>query len=207
MTKGLSLILCTFLTAICTANAYIDDHPLQGYKEAQGNFLNKVTYSSNGENHVVMQTESGYFKSTPDPQYPENICMNNEIHVYDFGENSKVPPVLKWKLYDFVHDCETSARLEFSKDSPMVTDLDGDGRKEVWISYYKGCHGDVSPDELKVFMYRDGVKHSIRGQTHVFVDGNFYGGDFKMDQAMKSSDRRYQDFGVNLFRRLAEDKH
>jgi hypothetical protein len=207
MKNRIFFLLGSIATLSFCASAYIDDHPLQGYQEATGNVINKTSYANSDEKHTVIQTETGYYKSTPQPKYPDEVCMNNEIHVYDYIEKEKAMPDLSWKLYDYIHDCQTSARLEFTKDSPLITDLDSDGKKEVWISYYKGCHGDVSPDELKVFMYRDGAKHSMRGQTHLFVDGSFCGGDFKMDKTMSTADKKFRDFGVNLFRRLAEDKN
>lgn len=198
---SLSVFLgCTSVNAAYDDN---DSHPLQGYQEAKGNVLNKIPYDTANDKNTLLLTESGYYNTRPDPKYPEELCMNKEIYVWNYKEGP-MPPLLTFKLYDFIHDCPTSARLEFSKEIPQLTDLDGDGKKEVWIGYYKGCHGDVSPDELKVFMYLDGKKHSIRGLNRIYVDGGYLGGDYKLDQAMSSADKRFKDYGIKLFKRLAD---
>ena len=177
-----------------------------GFPEAKGQLVSKNVYQSSSAEHVLLQTESGYYQTRPDPKDPEYVHANKEIYVYDHLLQGKIPGPLNFKLYDYVHDCIAAARLDFTEQSPLITDLDGDGHKEVWISYYKGCHGDVSPDELKVFMYKEGIKHSIRGRTFLFVDGKFYGGDYKFDASMSRADPRFRTFGEQLFRYLATER-
>ncbi|MCR5085547.1 MAG: hypothetical protein K6A65_08625 [Succinivibrionaceae bacterium] len=106
------------------------------------------------------------------------------IHAYCVKNGQ--PPALLFKAYDFIDRCINYPRLEFVGGAPFLTDLDHDGQQEVWVAYYKGCHGDVSPDEFKVLMYRGGKKHALRGNTEVHVDGHVLGGDYKLDKSFSS---------------------
>ncbi|MBO6258903.1 MAG: hypothetical protein J6M93_06185 [Succinivibrio sp.] len=206
--KLVILLLSTFCAVALSAPDAInpDDHPLQGYSETEGSFYNKRTYTQHADLHTVLLTHSDYYQTRHKIGDYDEIFMNKEIHAYDYAEQSGAMPKLSWKLYDFIHECPTSARLDFADDIPQITDIDGDGQKEIWLGYYKGCHGDVSPDELKVFMYLNGKKHSIRGRTHIFVDGHYSGGDYKEDSAMQNAKKVFRDYGIKLFLKLANEK-
>ncbi len=201
MFRSLFLVLMLLSTA-----AWASDPALSAYPGAEGQLLSATEYASSGEQFILLQTESGYYETRPQANDPENIHQNKEIHVYSYARDGEKIGALKFKLYDFVHHCPVAARLDFTGDSPFITDLDEDGVREVWISYYKSCKGDVSPDELKVFMYRKGIKHAIRGTTHRLGEGRFTGGEYKADSRMQKADPRVRRFGEELFRRLAEDR-
>lgn len=204
LTLSLAVTACTALAAPDPIRP--DDHPLQGYNETEGDFYNKRTYTQNSASHVVLLTQSDYYQTHKKFRDYDEVCMNKDIHAYGYVEDGKVNPTLQWKMYDFIHDCETSARLEYADGFPMITDLDNDGVKEIWIGYYKGCHGDVSPDELKLFMYINGKKHAIRGHNRIFVDGHYAGGEYKLDEAMSKAGKIFGDYGVSLFLKIANEK-
>ncbi|MCR5563909.1 MAG: hypothetical protein K6F46_11205, partial [Desulfovibrio sp.] len=82
-----------------------------------------------------------------------------------------------------------------------ITDLDGNGVSEVWITYYVSCHGDVSPDGMKVLMYEGGKKHALRGETFLHVDGMDMGGSYKADPAFNEAPAPIRRFADELWRR------
>ena len=203
MLKKLIIPICALMLSSSYAGFATDAHPAQGYPEVKGNVVSKTAYTAKGINHMLILSLSDLYNTRDETG--EMIFTNREIYAYDYSNDGAIPPTLDYKMYDYVHQCETFARLEFSNDIPLITDLDNDGQKEVWIAYYQGCHGDVSPDTLKVFMYENGKKHAIRGHTSVFVDGMFYGGDYKVDAAMQKTPKPIYNFALSLFNRCAHN--
>ena len=132
--------------------------------------MKKISYTDTLGTHTVILTQTEVFSTTPNSSDPDFICGNQEINAYGYlssMENAK--PSLSWRMHDFVHDCEASASCEFAGVSPQVTDLDGNGVSEVWLVYYIGCRGDVSPIGMKILMYENGKKYAMRGETFVLL--------------------------------------
>ncbi len=175
---------------------------LAEFPEVQGPIFKKISYTdSTGKNDLVLtQTES--YPSTPNPSQPDFICGNQEINAYAYSKSiDSTKPSLMWRMHDFVHDCETSATCEFAKDSPVVTDLDGNGVSEVWLVYYIGCRGDVSPIGMKILMYEGGKKHALRGETFVHVDGMDMGGSYQADQAFAAASPVFRKYADQLWQK------
>ncbi len=201
MKSAAFFVLAAFVLISASALADGGDHPLQGYAGTQGKLWKKTPYTDSRGRHMVVLTHTGLYQSRPDPAYPDNVCGNSDIFAYGYDDDGAAAPTLAWKMHDYVHDCETSATAEFSQDSPVITDLDGNGVSEVWITYYVSCHGDVSPDGMKVLMYEGGKKHALRGETFLHVDGMDMGGSYKADPAFNEAPAPIRRFADELWRR------
>lgn len=196
--KALLLTLALALTmspalAAPVARGSDEAAALRAFPEVKGEILKSAPYADRGERHVVILTQEDY-PSRPNKDDPDFICGNADVRAYGYNLAGASGPV--WRMHDYVHDCETSATAEFSPDSPLVTDVDGNGLAEVWLVYYISCHGDVSPDGMKILMYEGGKKHALRGETFVHVDGQDMGGTYTADPAMRAAPqaiRRYAD--------------
>ena len=103
-----------------------------------------------------------------------------------------------WRVYDYVKKCPVDMFLYFVDKTFAVTDLNKDGKGEVWIMYKVSCQGDVSPVSMKIIMYQDNKKFAVRGTTRV----PSLGGDFTFDEAFKSApanlDNMQSNFGSNI---------
>lgn len=88
----------------------------------------------------------------------------------------------------------------FVKNTLRITDLDNNGKGEVWLMYRTVCHGDVSPSNLKVIMYQEQQKFAMRGTSKVRVsDNRFDGGDYKFDRAFMAAPQIFRDFAQKLW--------
>lgn len=190
---GAVLAFCGLLTV--SAYAANDAAVLQGFNNIKGKLEKKVTFvDAKGINDVIL-THSGMYPSNPNEE--EGPC-NNDLHAYGFITRGGQSRTL-WQMHDFVHDCEASADAEFSPDSPVITDLDEDGISEIWLTYYVGCRGDVSPIGMKILMYEDGKKYALKGETFVHVDGMDLGGSYKADPAFENAPERFRRFANRLW--------
>jgi len=151
--------------------------------------------------HQVVLTHTGFIQSQPDPRYPDMIAVSAELRAYDLATGPDGVAREVWRMRDFVHNCTESATVEFAPDSPIITDLDRNGYAEVWLVYYTGCHGDVSPETMKILMYEAGVKHALRGQTFVHVDGMKLGGRYREDPAFAKAAPPIRRFAHDLWMR------
>ncbi|MBO4369610.1 MAG: hypothetical protein J5803_05880 [Desulfovibrio sp.] len=192
---GIAFVLFSFGTLSAYADG--DTAILQGFNDVKGRLLKKVTFlDSKGRNDVVL-THTGMYPSRPGE---EGGTSNNEIHAYGYNTNGS-QSTLVWQMHDFVHDCEASAEAEFSLDSPIITDLDENGLSEIWLTYYVGCRGDVSPIGMKILMYEGNKKYALRGETFVHADGMDMGGKYKADPSFAGANERFRSFADQLWQR------
>ena len=149
-----------------------------------------------GENYIYLNSTGNYRSHHPSDG---DVCSNIDIFAYAYRGDSYTEPTLLWKMNDFVHDCIASAECQFSEDSPIITDLNQNGIKEVWLITYLGCRGDVSPLGMKILMYEDGKKYALRGETFIHVDGMDLGGNYKKDQAFANGPKEFLKFADKLW--------
>jgi hypothetical protein len=84
--------------------------------------------------------------------------------------------------------CEFDVHADFIEQALRVTDLDGDGFRELTFAYRTTCTSDVSPFNLKLLMLEQSAKYALRGTTRVNVgNGELVGGDNKADAALKKN--------------------
>ncbi|MCR5814793.1 MAG: hypothetical protein K6G15_09925 [Desulfovibrio sp.] len=200
--KQLLLSLCFF--CLCFPSTAFESlaGSVAGFPEVQGPLLKKKTYTDSTGQNVVLLTQTEVYPSKPDASQPDFICGNQEINAYGYLKSMEsAKPSLVWRMHDFVHDCDTSATCEFAKDSPVLTDLDGNGINEVWLVYYIGCCGDVSPVGMKILMYEAGKKYALRGETFVHVDGMDMGGTYKADEAFAQASPVFRQYADQLWQK------
>ena len=108
-------------------------------------------------------------------------------------------PQRNWMMRDHVRQCVASVTAEFAEVSPVITDLDRDGNAEVWIIYYIGCRGDVSPEGMKIHLF-DGIRRfSMTGETLVRTPDGEMGGSYRMDPAFDKWPAVFREFAVELW--------
>ena len=70
---------------------------------------------------------------------------------------------LLWKINDGEKGCPFDITCGFINDAVTVTDLDKDGIGEITLLYRIACRSDVSPAEMKLIMYENTDKYSLKG--------------------------------------------
>ncbi|HEY0668072.1 MAG TPA: hypothetical protein VGD22_07865 [Sphingobacteriaceae bacterium] len=161
-----------------------------------GNIIQAVRWTDKtGDNIVILSlTGKSRSKDAPDDGYNDGA-----IYAYHYLV-SQDSMRLTWKIYDFIKECPVDMFLYFVDKSFAVTDLNVDGKAEVWVMYKVSCQGDVSPIPMKIVMYQDNRKYTVRGVTRVQLSPNEYiGGEFTYDHAFKSAPDVFRDYAAKLW--------
>jgi len=156
-----------------------------------GNIINAIRWTDNIGDNVVILTKH---KKKSNDGY-----IDHALYAYHYlisSDSSK----LTWKVYDNISDCDVDVFLYFLEKSFAVTDLNKDGKAEIWIMYKVSCQGDISPVPMKIIMYQDKKKFALRGTTKVGVSTNEYmGGDFSFDDAFKTAPIEFRKYAEKLW--------
>ena len=120
-----------------------------------------------------------------------------EIYAYHYLLINNKPKFV-WKIYDYVSDCPTDHKAEFIKNTLSVTDINNDGIAEIWVMYLITCHGDVSPDEMKIIMYQGNQKYAMRGLNKVDLQDED-GGQYIFDKEFLKAPKAFKDYAIKLW--------
>lgn len=150
----------------------------------------------NGDNIAVLTRTDGVRSTSTDVEGGSD----RSLYAYRFvmrGDSA----VLAWKVQDHVTACDVDMFLNFVKKTFTITDLNKDGKAEVWIMYKISCQGDVSPVSMKIIMYEDNKKFAVRGDTRVDTGGkHFMGGEYSFDEAFKNGPAEFRTFAEKLWK-------
>ncbi|HEX2608866.1 MAG TPA: hypothetical protein VHK91_15890 [Flavisolibacter sp.] len=166
-----------------------------------GQVKSAIQWKDMAGNHVVVLAEKGPYQN---PKYKhEEDGSDGELYAYHYLLIDTA--ALIWKLYDYVRDCPLDMEAEFIQNSLSVTDLDKDGVGEIWFLYRIACHGDVSPAELKLFLYQGRQKYAMRGQTKVRIsEKETIGGDYQFDAAFHAAPKVFRDYAQMLWKKFVQ---
>ncbi len=169
-----------------------------GIGDYKGNIRNNVRWIDDSGEHCVIICETGIYKSN-DRTDEEMEGNSSDLYAYKFSK--KDGKILQdWKIQDFVRDCPFDITATFVDKTLQVTDLDNNGKAEVWVMYKVTCRSDVSPCDMKIIMYEDQTKHAMRGQNKVPAgDTTFFGGEYKFDEAFNAAPKKFREFALKLW--------
>ncbi|WP_420153217.1 M949_RS01915 family surface polysaccharide biosynthesis protein [Siphonobacter sp.] len=123
----------------------------------------------------------------------ETTTLEDQAHLaaYVYTSNGS----MLWQLRDGISDCPLDRVAVFVPGSFKVTDLDKNGKAEVWVAYRIGCRGDVSPSELKIIMHEGTTKYAMRGMGKLKVGHAVQpdGGTITSNGFRKSTFERYAE--------------
>lgn len=107
---------------------------------------------------------------------------------------------LQWQMHDLTNQCEEDAAGDFLPGTFSITDLDHNGRAEVWLMYRLACRGDVSPGDMKVIMHQGNNKYAVRGHSRVKVNATeYHGGDNNFDDAFWNGPVAFKQYAQQLW--------
>jgi hypothetical protein len=188
------LLLSLILTQTCWAQfdlTKLHRNSIPNSIEYNGEVVQAVRWTdSTGDNIIILTKEISQSKNAPDGGYSDGA-----LYVYHYivsGDSTKQT----WRVYDYVKECSVDMFLYFVDKAFAVTDLNRDGKGEVWIMYKVSCQGDVSPVPMKIIMYQDNKKFAVRGKTRV----PSIGGDFTFDEAFKSAPVEFRQYAEKLWK-------
>lgn len=198
--KVFVLLLFLILTNNCLAQfklTKLDKKSISKSIHYTGNFKQAVRWTDNiGDNIVILTvTDKTQSKNAPDDGYSDGALY--AYHYLVSGDSIKQT----WIVYDYVKECPVDMFLDFVDKTFAVTDLNKDGKSEVWIMYKVSCQGDVSPIPMKIVMYQDNKKFAVRGTTRTKVSATDYiGGEFTFDEAFKNAPVEFRQYAEKLWK-------
>jgi len=196
--KVLGLLLALSLTQPCLAQfkmTKLDKNSVPKNIQYNGNIVQAVRWTDNTGDNIVIFT--GTDRTPSKGPVGGSDAALYAYHYLVSGASIKQT----WKVYDYVEDCDVDIDLYFVDKAFAVTDLNKDGKAEVWIMYKNSCRGDVSPAPMKIIMYEDNKKFAVRGTTKTQVSANEYeGGEFKFDDAFKKAPTGFRQYAERLWK-------
>lgn len=123
-------------------------------------FINIMWSDNRGEHALIMEKGS----------YKNNIGKYLLIKQIS---NSKID----WVLNDYVKDCDADIFLDVVKESIEIKNNNSVEGGTVLFAYKIGCVGGIDPVLVKYFAYHNGVKSSLKGEEHIIIGGDSYGGE------------------------------
>ncbi|WP_373512365.1 M949_RS01915 family surface polysaccharide biosynthesis protein [Persicitalea sp.] len=202
---GLLLVLSLILTQTCLGHftlTSLDEETVPKSISYTGNISQAVRWTDNtGDNIVILTvTDKTQSKNAPDDSYSDAALY--AYHYLVSGDG----PKQTWKVYDYVKECPADIFLDFVDETFAVTDLNKDGKAEVWVMYKVACQGDVSPIPMKIIMYQDSKKFAVRGTTRVKVSATDYmGGEYSLDGAFKNAPAEFRQQAEKLWKQHATE--
>ena len=187
-----TVALISLLLTYCAATQAQDSIPFKkldlrkppGGLVYEGTIVSSARWTDSLGDNMVILTESGIYQRAHAKH--ENGGRNADVFAYRFlvlGDSA----TQAWKLHDNIGKCSDRVDAHFLKNSLHVTDLDSDGKGEVWLAYIKGCRRDSVPCDMKLVMYEETVPSTLTGQNRVYLrtdemGGKHYsGGDYAYD--------------------------
>lgn len=160
-----------------------------------GEVVEAVQYTDGLGKHLVVLTETG---ETPTKNALDDSYRDAALYAYHY--TTSAGNKLTWKVNDFVQECPVDIEANFIKNTFQLTDLDKDGKAEVWLAYRTVCHGDVSPSTMKIIMYEGVQKFAVRGLSKIQVtETDFEGGKYTFDDAFKRGPEAFRKFATKLW--------
>ena len=195
--KIFGLLLSLILTETCLAQfkvTKLDKNSVPNNIQYDGNIVQAVRWTDSTGDNIVILTAT---EKTQSKNAPGRDAALYAYHYVVSGDSIKQT----WKVYDYIKECDTDMDLYFVDNAFAVTDLNKDGKAEVWIMYKNSCRGDVSPAPMKIIMYQDNKKFAVRGTNKVQHSANYYaGGEFTFDDAFKKAPAEFRQYAEKLWK-------
>ena len=169
----------------------------------QGKPIQALKFQDNTGTYIALTTATGEQAQKGDDEFRQAHLY---AYLYQLKANGKTSVV--WQLHDFIDECDLDIVAEFVPGSFSVTDLDKDGKAEVWVAYRLACNGDISPSELKLVMHEGTTKYAKHGIGKIKIGNAIQpdGGEVMSDDFKKAPDAVRQYAGKLWSKYLLESQ-
>lgn len=168
-----------------------------------GYIIGAVKYTDAEGEHMLITTETGITASKGKDSQGNSDA---ELFAYHY-KITGATQTLSWQTHDFSKDCPVDVEARYRPNTFAVTDLNNDGKAEVWLMYTIACRGDVSPADMKIIMHEGDKKYAVRGTNQVQPSATErYGGQYTFDDAFKNGPAAFRLYAQQLWKKnLIED--
>lgn len=165
----------------------------------EGKLKEIIKFNDSEGGHIILLTETGEIPS----KKIINIDDETDFKIFAYSyllDKTDNQYKLNWKIQDFVSNCEFDLLMGFLKNTFKITDLDKNGKAEVWTMYQMGCVSDVSPIEMKIIMHQGKQKFALRGNSMVNTGTGTIGGAYKLDENLSTGPNEFKEFALKMWR-------
>ena len=172
-----------------------------------GKAVATLRYSDSEGDHLMILSSTGVYYDQYLSHDADGYLWNGgrESSLYATGFNQKDGALLqnfRWEKHTL--DCPYNITTAFYPESLMSTDLDNDGKMEVWIMYQAGCLSEDGPTELVLMLIRNSksaqTAHLMRGRTRVSLsNGTVAGGEFRFDAGFMKAPAPFRDHAIKMW--------
>ena len=160
----------------------------------QANLAGALRWTDKQGTHVVVATETGEMASV---EATGGRSMGLAAQHWLVRGGGVLPT---WLVTDGERQCPVDIAANFLPNTLAVTDLNRDGVGEVWLMYTTACHGDVSPQTVKVIMYQGAQKYAMRGQSRIRISATEYeGGSYQFDYPFRNAPPEFKAYAQALW--------
>lgn len=197
--KTLALLFLPLIAHTCFAQfklTQLDKNSIPRTIQYKGHIVNAVRWRDSLGENIIIATETGIIASDSSI---DNGYKDAALYCCHYLVNSDSIKQT-WKIYDFINECNVDIKASFIKNSFSVTDLDKDGKAEIWLMYETLCAGDISPANMKIIMYEAEEKYALRGTRKVWVSPNeAVGGECTFDDAFRNGPEKFRNYALQLW--------
>jgi hypothetical protein len=202
----LALFLAIFQNAFAQIKSVIlDKKAIPKSIRYTGHIITAVRYTDNEGEHIVITTETG--EETVKSKEDGDSFRKAEVYAYDYKVNNGAA-TLYWQMHDFTDECSFDIKAKYVPNTFAITDLNKDGKAEVWLMYMTACRSDVSPASMKIIMHEGIKKYAVRGTSRVRVsDKDYVGGEHTMDPLLKAGPEAFRQYALQLWKKNLMEKN
>lgn len=159
----------------------------------------KKWHDASGENWLVLYESGAYIKKG-------NTGASAKLSaiLYQKADSGFVQ---KWKMVDYITDCEFDVTCSFYDDHLAITDLDSNGLAEITMVYALSCKSDVSPNEKKLIMYEGTNKYAIRGEELMVLQKDTIGGSWNADTSFSKAPKAFLQYAVAHWQKFGKQEY
>ncbi|MCR8559665.1 hypothetical protein KXD93_18560 [Mucilaginibacter sp. BJC16-A38] len=196
LTIAVALLFISYNVTAQITIVKLDKNTLPKLIKYTGHVIDAVKFIDGDGEHLLITTETGITKSKGDEDF-----RSAALYAYHYKVNGSEFK-LTWQTYDFVNDCPVDLEASYVPNTFAITDLNKDGKAEIWLMYRTVCHGDVSPGEMKVIMHEADKKYAMRGTSKAKISATDYmGGKYTFDPAFISGPEPFRQYAERLWKK------
>jgi len=159
----------------------------------------KKWHDASGENWLVLYETGSYIEKN-------NTGASAKLSAILY-QKSDSGFVQKWKLVDYIQDCEVDVTCSFYDNHLSITDLDSNGLAEITMVYALSCKGDVSPNEKKLILYEGTQKYAIRGEELMVLQKDTIGGSWNADASFSKAPKAFLQYAVAHWQKFGKQEY
>ncbi|MFY7841015.1 MAG: M949_RS01915 family surface polysaccharide biosynthesis protein [Lacibacter sp.] len=159
----------------------------------------KKWHDASGENWLVLYETGSYIKKGS-----SGASAKLSAILYQKSDSGFVQ---KWKMVDYIEDCEVDVTCSFYDDHLTITDLDSNGLAEITMVYALSCKGDLSPNTKKLIMYEGAQKYAIRGEELMVLQKDTIGGQYSADSSFGKAPKVFLNYAVAHWQKFGKQEY